>query len=60
MVHTFICAGTLEEKIDAMIESKTALAGEIIASGEAWLARLSDDQLYDVLALSQEAVEEDV
>jgi hypothetical protein len=60
MVHKFVCAGTLEDRIDAMIESKTALAGEIIASGEAWLARLSDDQLYDVLALSQEAVEEDV
>lgn len=60
MVHKFICAGTLEEKIDAMIESKTALAGEVIASGEAWLTKLSDDQLYDVLALSQEAIEEDV
>jgi superfamily II DNA or RNA helicase len=60
MVHKFICAGTLEERIDAMIESKTALAVEIIASGEAWLTELNDDQLYDVLALSQEAVEEDV
>ena len=26
-VHKFVCAGTLEEKIDEMIESKQALAG---------------------------------
>jgi SNF2 family DNA or RNA helicase len=54
MVHKFVCAGTLEEKIDAMIEDKKTLAGDVIAIGEAWLARLGDEQLFDLLALAQE------
>ncbi|MDD4101610.1 MAG: DEAD/DEAH box helicase [Kiritimatiellae bacterium] len=52
MVHKFICGGTLEDRIDAMIESKTALAGEIVNSGEAFLTELSDKDLEEVLALA--------
>src|SRR5437660_5867586 len=33
-VHKFLCIGTLEEKIDAMIEGKQAVAGRIVGSGE--------------------------
>src|SRR5262249_52875201 len=40
-VHKYICAGTLEEKIDEMIESKKALAASIIGSDEGWLTELS-------------------
>src|SRR6185295_9130434 len=40
-VHKFVCAGTLEEKIDALIESKRALAEQVVGAGEAWLTELS-------------------
>ncbi|MDD2455818.1 MAG: DEAD/DEAH box helicase [Kiritimatiellae bacterium] len=52
MVHKFICGGTLEDRIDAMIERKTALAGEIVNSGETFLTELSNEELADVLKLS--------
>src|SRR5256886_3501891 len=40
-VRKFICAGTLEEKIDEMIEQKKALADLVITDGEGWLTELS-------------------
>ncbi|MCL1920683.1 MAG: DEAD/DEAH box helicase [Kiritimatiellaeota bacterium] len=51
MVHKFICGGTLEDRIDAMIESKTALAAEIVTHGEHFLTELSNDTLRDLLKL---------
>ena len=56
MVHKFICGGTLEDRIDAMIESKMALADEIVTSGEASLTELSNAELRDILRLSDSAV----
>ena len=57
-VHKFICVGTLEERIDAMIEQKKALAESIIGSGENWLTELSTAELRDLFTLSREAVVE--
>jgi SNF2 family DNA or RNA helicase len=57
-VHKFICIGTLEERIDLMIEQKKELAESIISAGEAWLTELSTEQLKEVFSLSQDAVEE--
>ncbi len=56
-VHKFICAGTLEERIDEMIESKKALAESVIGAGEGWLTELDTDQLRQLVTLSQEAIE---
>jgi SNF2 family DNA or RNA helicase len=55
-VRKFICVGTLEEKVDQMIERKKALAESIVGTGEAWLTELSVAELRDVLQLSPEAV----
>jgi SNF2 family DNA or RNA helicase len=55
-VHKFICAGTLEEKIDEMIEAKKALSERVIGAGEAWLTELSNAELKEVFALRSEAV----
>src|SRR5215468_8236822 len=55
-VRKFICTGTLEEKIDEMIEEKKALADLVISDGEGWLTKLSTADLREVFALSQEAV----
>ena len=40
-VHKFICLGTLEERIDEMIECKQEVAVGVVGTGEAWLTELS-------------------
>ncbi|MBP1465962.1 DEAD/DEAH box helicase [Candidatus Chloroploca sp. M-50] len=55
-VHKFVCSGTLEEKIDAMIESKRTLVAQVLGTGESWLTELNTDQLRELVALRQEEV----
>lgn len=57
-VHKFICGGTLEEQIDTMIESKRALASQVLGTGEAWLTELSTDQLREMVMLRNAALSE--
>jgi SNF2 family DNA or RNA helicase len=60
-VHKFVCSGTLEERIHEMIESKKALADQVIGSGENWLTDMNTDQLRQLLLLDRTAViDEDV
>jgi non-specific serine/threonine protein kinase len=53
MVCKFVTTGTIEEKIDQMIESKQKLAGDVIAarSGENWVTEMSDDELMNLFRL---------
>jgi SNF2 family DNA or RNA helicase len=53
-VHKFVCEGTLEERIDDMIESKKALAERIVGQGENWLTELSTTDLKALVALRKE------
>ncbi len=55
-VRKFVCVGTVEERIDQMIEDKKALAEAIVGTGESWLTELSVAQLRQVIELSPEAV----
>ena len=55
-VRKFVCVGTLEERIDQMLESKKALAEQIVGTGEEWLTELSVDDLREVITLAPEAV----
>jgi SNF2 family DNA or RNA helicase len=57
-VRKFVCLGTLEERIDQMIEEKKELAEMAVGTGEGWLTELSTDTLRDVFALSLRAVGE--
>ena len=57
-VHKFICSGTLEERIDEMIENKKTVAAGVVGSGEAWLTELSTSQLRDLFTLQKTAVAE--
>ena len=54
-IHKLICLGTLEEKIDRIIESKTELADRLVGSGDDWLGQMSNHDLRDVLSLTEEA-----
>ena len=56
-VRKFICVGTLEEKIDEMIEEKKALADLVISDGEGWLTELSTETLREMFTLSEAGVE---
>jgi non-specific serine/threonine protein kinase len=52
LVHKFICRGTVEEKIDQMIESKRHLSQELLEGGAGvLLTELKDDELLKLVAL---------
>lgn len=53
-VHKFVCIGTLEERIDAMLTHKRSLAENIIGAGEQWITELSTAQLRELFILSRE------
>jgi SNF2 family DNA or RNA helicase len=55
-VRKFVCVGTLEERIDAMIEEKKALARLVVGAGEGWIGDLSTAELRELVTLSREAV----
>jgi non-specific serine/threonine protein kinase len=52
LVHKFVCQGTVEERIDHMIESKKQLAGDFLESGaELQLTEMKDEELMKLVAL---------
>lgn len=55
-VHKFVCSGTLEERINEMIESKKALSEQVVGTGENWLADFDTDQLRNLLLLDRNAI----
>ncbi len=59
-VHKFVCMGTLEERIDRMIEEKTQLAEQIIGTGDSWLTEMDTRELRDLLLLRGNAMEVEV
>ena len=52
-VHKFITLGTLEERIDEMLEMKQGLSESIVTNGENWITELSTEQLHELFALRQ-------
>ena len=54
MVHKFITSGSVEERIDRMINEKSKLAEDIVGSGEDWLGGLEMSQLRELVALNEE------
>jgi SNF2 family DNA or RNA helicase len=55
-VRKLMCIGTLEERIDLMIEEKKTLSQLVVGTGESWLTELSTDELRDIVSLSTEAI----
>ncbi|CRF28700.1 helicase [Mycobacterium tuberculosis] len=56
-VHKFVTLGTLEERIDEMIDKKMGLSQQIVGSGEQWITELSTEDLKDLFSLRSEWVE---
>ena len=55
-VHRFITKGTFEEKINALLETKKAIANLTVNAGETWLADMDDKQLAEVFRLDNTIV----
>lgn len=53
-VHKFITLGTMEEKIDKMLEQKQDLSQQIVGSGEQWMTEMSNEELREMLDLRKE------
>ncbi|ASJ73832.1 RNA polymerase-associated protein RapA [Granulosicoccus antarcticus IMCC3135] len=52
LVHKFVCRGTIEEKIDAIIAEKSALADDLLEGGaNVLLTEMNDKQLLDLVSL---------
>jgi non-specific serine/threonine protein kinase len=59
LVHKFICRGTVEERIDALIESKQALVAEVLQGGaELQLTEMSDRELLNLVKLDIHSAKE--
>ncbi len=58
-VHKFVCIGTLEEKVDEMIERKQSVASRVVGTGEGWLTEMSNRDLKSIIALRPDAVEDE-
>ncbi len=57
-VHKFVCTGTLEERIQTMLEQKREVANSLLGAGEGWITELSNEELRRLLVLDQsEAME---
>lgn len=53
LVHKLVCEGTVEERIDALINDKRSLAGAVVgAQGETWVSELDNAGLRDLVTLS--------
>jgi non-specific serine/threonine protein kinase len=52
LVHKFVCRGTVEDRIDALIESKRQLSHDLLEGGaELLLTEMRDDELLRLVAL---------
>lgn len=58
-VHKFLTLGTLEERIDQMIEEKKQVAGAIVGNDESWLAKLDNEAFRQLIALNRTAIFDD-
>lgn len=55
-VHKFVCMGTMEERIDEMIQAKAELAEKIVGAGEGWITEMSNREIRELVALGRDAV----
>lgn len=58
MIHKFVTIGTLEEKIDQLIEQKKALSESVVGTGESWLTSLNNEAFKKLIRLSKTAIME--
>jgi hypothetical protein len=50
-----LCAGTIEERVNQMLEAKRDLAARIVGQGEQWITDLDNQQLRELFSLAPNA-----
>ncbi|MCA1992576.1 MAG: DEAD/DEAH box helicase [Coleofasciculus sp. S288] len=55
-VHKFVTLGTLEERIDQMIEDKKKLSAAIVGTDESWLTELDNDSFKQLISLNKATI----
>ena len=55
-VHKFVTLGTIEERIDVMIEDKKKMASAIVGSDESWLTELDNETFKELISLNKQTV----
>ena len=55
-VHKLVCAGTVEDRIDQLLDQKRGLATKVVGAGEKWITELGDRELRELFALSTDAI----
>ena len=55
-VHKFVTIGTLEERIDQMIEEKLKLSESIVGADESWLSELDNQAFQELIALQKDSI----
>jgi len=51
LVHKFVCRGTVEERIDALIAEKTDLVRDVVEGAERLLTEMDNKELLEFVAL---------
>jgi superfamily II DNA or RNA helicase len=60
LVHKFLCRGTVEEKIDALIDAKRQLSHDLLEGGaDVLLTEMSDDELLKIVSLDLHAASQE-
>ena len=57
-VHKFVTLGTLEERIDQMIEDKQKMADSSVGNDESWLTKLDNQAFKELIALNKNSIME--
>lgn len=55
-VRKLVCVGTIEERIDELLERKQGLADDVVGAGERWITEMDDGELRELFTLSDSAV----
>ena len=58
-VHKLLCAATIEERIDLLLERKRGLAAQVVGAGEQWITEMSNADLRELFSLGASAVAAD-
>ena len=53
MVHKMVIMGTLEERIDALIESRKKLVEDVVGTDESWLSDMGDEAFRELISLDR-------
>ena len=54
LIHRLVTMGTVEEHIDAMLETKRQMADAVVGAGETWITELAMEQVLELVELSDD------